>query len=555
MPFSGSTSDPEHFVGSYASTSSIRDAIISHNRSQYYANSQPGVPSSYSSGFAGPLDAELAFDEEDEDDLPTPRPGEHDTVEEMMWDANPAALLQPPPETREIRGHNFSVPTGPRPSEHTPLLHHASGDLRRRVSTVSLKPRPVGRSTFRQTLFNAGALLLGIGMLSEPLAFACAGWGMGTFLIIFYGYLTCYTAKFLGKIVISDARIRSYADIGLKAFGSKSATIISVIFCLEVFTVSVILETLYADSLNAVIPTFSSDTYKLVSVFVLIPCVFLPLSTLSYTSLMGIVSTLCLTAVIFIDGLSKTTAPGSLIEPAETHLLFANWKNLGMAFGLFMAGFGAHAAMPSLAADMEDPSRFDEAMNYAFTFTTVFYALIGAAGYLMFGDDVSDEISQNLLGIPGYSTALNKIVLWMLVIASLTKFPLTSRPFNITLEVVLGIDPAHRGPPHEHGASSKHIGHEVTLPTKQRTNYALKRFFFITERACFVLISVAVSILLPDFSAMMAILGSFTAFLLCVIGPIGAKLSLEGRNVKDIIFLVIATAMAAWGSCVAIMSE
>ena len=74
-------------------------------------------------------------------------------------------------------------------------------------------------------------------MLSEPLAFACAGWGMGTFLIIFYGYLTCYTAKFLGKIVISDSRIRSYADIGLKAFGPKSATIISVIFCLEVFTV------------------------------------------------------------------------------------------------------------------------------------------------------------------------------------------------------------------------------------------------------------------------------------------------------------------------------
>ncbi|KZV75580.1 hypothetical protein PENSPDRAFT_571205 [Peniophora sp. CONT] len=464
-------------------------------------------------------------------------------------------LQQTRPETRETRSHDFSVPTGPRPSEQTPLLHAPSGDLHRRVSTVSLKPRPPGRSTFRQTLFNAGALLLGIGMLSEPLAFACAGWGMGTFLIIFYGYITCYTAKFLGRIVISDARIRSYADIGLKAFGSKSATIISVIFCLEVFTVSVILETLYADSLNAVVPAFSSDTYKLVSVVILIPSVFFPLSTLSYTSLMGIVSTLCLTAVIFIDGFSKAHAPGSLIEPAETHLLFANWKNLGMAFGLFMAGFGAHAAMPSLAADMEDPSRFDEAMDYAFTFTTVFYALIGAAGYLMFGDDVSDEISQNLLGIPGYSTGLNKTVLWMLVIASLTKFPLTSRPFNITLEVVLGLDVAHRTPPHEHGASSKSIGHEVTLPAKERTNYAMKRFLYIVERVTFVLISVAVSILLPDFSAMMAILGSFTAFLLCVIGPIGAKLSLEGRNTKDIVFLVIAIAMAAWGSTVAIMSE
>lgn len=305
---------------------------------------------------------------------------------------------------------------------------------------------------------------------------------------------------------------------------------------------------------------------------------------------MGILSTLCLTVVILIDGFSKTTAPGSLLEPAQTHFLFANWKNLGMAFGLFMAGFGAHAAMPSLAADMEDPSRFDEVMNYAFTFTTVFYALIGAAGYLMFGDDVSDEvsclviltrmvcaeysqqISQNLLGVPGYSSVLNKMVLWMLVIASLTKFPLTSRPFNVTLEIVLGIDPVHRGPPHEHSVS-KRVGHEASYPAKERTNHALKRILFIIERISFVLISVAVSILLPDFrythlfvlstldsadqyfSAMMAILGSFTAFLICVIGPIGAKLSLEGSNSKDIVILVIAIAMAAWGSCVAIMSE
>ena len=155
--------------------------------------------------------------------------------------------------------------------------------------------------------------------------------------------------------------------------------------------------------------------------------------------------------------------------------------------------------------------------------------------------------------MPGYSSALNKIVLWMLVIASLTKFPLTSRPFNITLEVVLGIDVTHRQT-HDHG-SSKRIGHESAAPSKERTSHALKRILFIIERVSFVLISVAVSILLPDFSAMMAILGSFTAFLLCVIGPIGAKLYLEGRNVKDIVFLVIAIAMAAWGSCVAIMSE
>ena len=42
-------------------------------------------------------------------------------------------------------------------------------------------------------LFNATALLLGIGMLSEPLAFSYAGWICGTLLIVFYGCITCYT--------------------------------------------------------------------------------------------------------------------------------------------------------------------------------------------------------------------------------------------------------------------------------------------------------------------------------------------------------------------------
>jgi len=39
-------------------------------------------------------------------------------------------------------------------------------------------------------------MLLGIGMMSEPLAFAYAGWGCGTLLLILYAFLTCYTWVF-----------------------------------------------------------------------------------------------------------------------------------------------------------------------------------------------------------------------------------------------------------------------------------------------------------------------------------------------------------------------
>jgi vesicular inhibitory amino acid transporter len=45
----------------------------------------------------------------------------------------------------------------------------------------------------RGQLFNSIAILLGIGMLSEPLAFAYAGWIGGTVLVLLFGGLTCYT--------------------------------------------------------------------------------------------------------------------------------------------------------------------------------------------------------------------------------------------------------------------------------------------------------------------------------------------------------------------------
>lgn len=51
----------------------------------------------------------------------------------------------------------------------------------------------VGESTFGQTLFNSFNVLCGVGLLSEPLAFASAGWIGGAGLLAFCGLVTNYT--------------------------------------------------------------------------------------------------------------------------------------------------------------------------------------------------------------------------------------------------------------------------------------------------------------------------------------------------------------------------
>lgn len=122
---------------------------------------------------------------------------------------------------------------------------------------------------------------------------------------------------------------------------------------------------------------------------------------------------------------------------------------------------------------------------------------------------------------------------------------------------MLGIDTGSQSPD-DHGISVKPSGPHAddnasTTPSKSRL--ALKKAFMTLERALFTLTSVIVSILVPEFSSMMAFLGSFSAFLLCVIGPVSAKVALTGRcSMWDGLLLVTAVIMATWGTAAAFWS-
>ena len=77
----------------------------------------------------------------------------------------------------------------------------------------------------------------------------------------------------------------------------------------------------------------------------------------------------------------------------------------------------------------------------------------------------------------------------------------------------------------------------------------LNQILIVVERSVFALMAVAFSIFIPEFSAMMAFLGSFSAFLLCVIGPVSAKVALEGKcSWLDAVLLLMAFVMATWGT-------
>ena len=178
----------------------------------------------------------------------------------------------------------------------------------------------------------------------------------------------------------------------------------------------------------------------------------------------------------------------------------------------------------------------------------------------------ANQISQNLLQVSGYNPMLNKLVLWMLVVTPLyvkilcchsytglssghrTKFPLSTRPLNVALEALCGLD-SHTG---DDGFEADQ---KLPMTQARKLNRSLKRVFVACERISFLFLAVAISILVPDFGSIMAILGSFSVFTLCVIGPIAAKISLDGKaTFVDLAILVSSTVMALWGTGAAFWS-
>lgn len=148
----------------------------------------------------------------------------------------------------------------------------------------------IGQSTVPQTIFNSVNVLIGIGLLSLPLAMKQAGWLLGLVFLVFSAVTTSYTAKILAKCLDVDRSLVTYADLAYISFGHHARLVTSFLFCLELLGACVALVVLFADSLYALTSGLSILQWKLVCGAMLIPLNFLPLRFLSVTSILGIVS-------------------------------------------------------------------------------------------------------------------------------------------------------------------------------------------------------------------------------------------------------------------------
>ncbi|KAK2732482.1 hypothetical protein FQN55_004094 [Onygenales sp. PD_40] len=406
----------------------------------------------------------------------------------------------------------------------------------------------VGQSTVPQTIFNSVNVLIGIGLLSLPLGLRYAGWLIGIPLLIFSAAATAYTAKILAKCMDVDSTLVTYADLAYISFGPHARVVTSLLFCLELIGACVALVVLFADSIDALVPGLGVFRWKLICGAILIPMNFVPLRFLSVSSILGIFACTSIVLIIFVDGIIKPDFPGSLRDPAQTFLLPENWNAVPLSFGLIMSPWGGHSVFPNIYRDMRHPHKYGESLWVTYIFTFFLDLAMAVAGWLMFGSNVLDEITSNILLTSGYPNWLSVCIVALVAIIPLTKIPLSCRPIVSTIESLCGLDdarvaaitiPSHPSQPHN---------------SQTRMIKTIRTTLQFSTRILTVGLIVFIAVVFPYFDRIMALIGSSLCITICIILPIAFYLKIFGtqitlrERVVDWVLLAVCSGMAVVGT-------
>ncbi|KAL2754672.1 hypothetical protein ACRALDRAFT_1076284 [Sodiomyces alcalophilus JCM 7366] len=396
-----------------------------------------------------------------------------------------------------------------------------------------------GQSTLPQTIFNSINVLIGVGLLSLPLGIKYAGWIFGMITLFLCAAVTAYTAKLLAKCMDLDPSLITFSDLAYISYGRNARIVTSILFTMELLAACVALIVLFADTLALLFPgVLSVNMWKVICSMILMPLNFFPLRFLSFTSVVGIFSCFSIVLIIVIDGFIKKNTPGSLVEPAVTHLFPTNWLTLPLSFGLLMAPWGGHSVFPNIYRDMRHPYKFGKAVKVTFAFSYSLDAVTAVVGLLMFGDDVLEEITSNILTTSGYPNTLTFLMCVFVSILPLTKIPLNARPIISTLETLAGI-------------------HYDALADNQAMvgrSASFRGAMKVAIRVFTILAFLGIAIVFPSFDSIMAFMGSALCFTICVSLPVAFYLKLFSREISTrekllcYVIMVISTILSAVGT-------
>ncbi|KAK1359545.1 Solute carrier family 32 [Heracleum sosnowskyi] len=301
-----------------------------------------------------------------------------------------------------------------------------------------------GTTSFFKTAFNGLNALSGVGILSIPYALASGGWLSLIFLFII-ATVTFYTALLIQSCMDADSNIRTYPDIGERAFGRKGMG-----FEINGFRIG------------------ANQSFILIVALIILPTMLVNnMGVLSYISATGVVASFVILGSIFWTGAFEGIG---FHEKGE----LLNWKGIPTAASLYVFSYCAHPIFPTLYISLGNKKNFSKVMFLSFLLCTIPYALIAVFGYLMFGSMLKSQITLNL----PINKVSSKVAIYTTLVNPIAKYALILTPVIHTIE-------------------------------NRFRSYCKKRSFSVFIRTALLISSVAVAMTVPFFGLLMSLVGAF----------------------------------------------
>ncbi|CAN6228412.1 unnamed protein product [Urochloa humidicola] len=351
-----------------------------------------------------------------------------------------------------------------------------------------------GNASFVQTCLNGLNALSGVGLLSVPYALSEGGW-LSLALLVAVAAICWYTGLLLQRCMAADpGALRTYPDIGERAFGRGGRLLVSAFMYAELYLVAIGFLILDGDNLDKLFPG-ARVTLGPISLagrrlfIVLVALVVAPttwlrgLGVLSYVSATGVFASLLIVLSVLwaatFDGVGFS-APGTVaLRPA----------GIPTALGLYTFCYCGHAVFPTLYTSMKEKSQFPKMLAVCFVLCTLNYGSMAVLGYLMYGGGVESQVTLNLPA----ARVSSKVAIFTTLINPLSKYALVVTPIATAVEERI-LRGGSSGPPPARAVS-------------------------VAVRTLLVLSTVAVALAVPFFAHLMALVGSLLSVGACMLLP------------------------------------
>ncbi|WVY94403.1 hypothetical protein V8G54_033491 [Vigna mungo] len=295
------------------------------------------------------------------------------------------------------------------------------------AKTWDLHTSHEGNTSFFKTCFNLINALSGVGIISMPYALASGGW-LSISLLFVIAIACCYTGMLVKRCMDMDPDIRTFPDIGQRAFGYKGRLMVSIAMNSELYLVVTGFLILEGDNLDKLVPNIQvnlagvtiggATIFTIVAALVILPSLLLEdLSMLSYVSASGALASSIFLLSLFWNGTIDGTgfhAKGKLFR----------FTGIPAAASLYAFCYSAHPILPTLYNSMRDKTQFSRVLSTCFSVCTLGYAAAGVLGYLMFGQEVESQVTLNL----PTSKFSSHVAIFTTLVNPITKYALMLTP-------------------------------------------------------------------------------------------------------------------------------